>query len=316
MTINRGRIVVVGGMNMDIVVEAKEMPGIGEYAYGDALHFIHGGNGLNQAVAAARLGSNVEMIGFIGDDAFGKDLVQFLKKEHVNSRNVKTIINTNSGSVLFLLTNKVERHIVLPGSNLKAGVKDLPKYEFLKSDIVISQLTIQQDVIEHVFGDAKKAGATTILNLFPNYDVTKKVLELSDYIILNEVELAFRTGDKEFINSQHKDLQMDNAAVLRRVKQFRTNDKQTFIVTLAERGVIGIKGNGITKIDGIKVKFADATGAGDCFLGAFATGLAEKMPFNTALGFANCAAALSVQKVGTTTSFPRREDVENLAKRQ
>ena len=316
MAINKSRIVVVGGMNMDIVVEAKEMPGIGEYAYGDALHFVHGGNGLNQAVAAARLGSNVEMMGFIGDDAFGKELVQFLNKEHVNSSKVRTIKDTNSGSVLFLLTNKVERHVVLPGSNLKAGVEDLPKPEFLKSDIVISQLTIQQRVIENVFGNAKKAGAITILNLFPNYDVTKKVLELSDYIILNEVELAFRTGDTEFVKAQHKDLQMDSAAVLRRVKQFRTNDKQTLIVTLAERGVIGIKGNEITKVDGIKVKFVDATGAGDCFLGAFVTGLAEKMPFKNALEFANCAAALSVQKVGATTSFPRREDVENLAKRQ
>ncbi len=313
---SKKRIVVVGNINMDIVVEADAVPGVGEYVYGSALRFIPGGNGLNQAVAATRLNGYVQLVGFVGDDGIGKELLWFLHDEDVGTDDIRALKGAHSGSVLFLMTGKVERHVVLPGSNLKAKVTDLPYLEFSPSDIVISQLTIPQELIAHVFERAKRAGARTMINLFPNYDVTERVMRLSDYIVLNEVELAFRTGEKEYAMAQHKDLQMDPGTVLRRVKKLRARRDQVVIATLADRGAIGVIGDRLTAVDGIKVRFADATGAGDCFLGAFATGLLEGRQFKSALEFANAAAALSVQKVGATTSFPRRSEVDAFLKRQ
>jgi ribokinase len=312
----KNRIVVIGGLNMDVVTVSKGLPGLGEYMYCDELHFIPGGNGLNQAVAAARLGSSVHSVGFVGDDGFGKELVSFLQKENVNVSDVRTIPNVHSGTVVFLLANKEERHLVYPGSNMSATVKELDGVKILPSDIVISQLTIPQDVIMNVFQRAKKVGAKTMLNLFPNYDVSRELLKLCDYIILNEVELAFRIGSREFINAQHKTLHMDHATVLRHVEKFRADDNQVVITTLAERGAVGVKKDTLTAVDGIKVNFVDATGAGDCFLGAFATGMAEGMDFKNALEFANCAAALSVQKIGATSSFPSRNEVDAFMKKQ
>lgn len=195
-------------------------------------------------------------------------------------------------------------------------MSDIPDFEFTSSDIVISQLTIPQRVIIALFDKARRVGATTILNLFPNYDIEKELLELTDYVLLNEVELAFRTGNKEFVRAQHRDLQMTPDTVLKLTKKLRVSDDQTVIVTLAERGVIGIKHDDLTLVGGRKVKFVDGTGAGDCFLGAFATGLSEKMGFKDALEFANCTAALSVQKVGATTSFPKRKEVDLFFKEQ
>lgn len=306
------RIVVLGGMNMDIVAESDEMPGIGEYVYGKKLHFIAGGNGLNQAVAAARLGGNVSCIGFVGDDGFGKELVAFLKNEKVNTNHVSTIRDINSGSVLFLLINKEERHVVLPGSNMKAQAGSVENIEILPTDIVTSVLTVSQEVIAALFNKAREVGAKTLLNVFPNNEIMPGLLELADYVVLNEVELAFRTGDTAFVKKQHKDLHMSGEEILRLVKRFRARENQTVIVTLAERGAAGISGESITWVDGIKVGFVDATGAGDCFLGAFATALSEGKGFKEAMEFANAAAAISVQTVGATTSFPRRDAVDSL----
>ncbi|MDE1860145.1 MAG: ribokinase [Candidatus Micrarchaeota archaeon] len=303
-------------MNMDIVIVADRLPDLGEYLYGSQLHFVPGGNGLNQAVAAARLGGKVSLTGFVGQDAFGRVLTNFAKSEDVETKDVRIIENTHSSTVIYLLTGTAERHIVFTGSSMKASIKDLPDLQFSSSDIVISQLAIPQDVIYHAFEKAKAAGAKTLLNLFPNYEVSKELLGMCDYLVLNEVELAFRSGHKEYVSMQHKDLRMDPSTVMRHVKEMRTSGSQTVITTLADRGVIGIRDNEMTSVNGIKVDLVDATGAGDCFIGAFAAGLAEKRSFKESLEFANCAAAISVQKVGASVSYPDRNEVDALMKEQ
>lgn len=312
----KGRLVSLGGLYTDIVMVVDDMPNVGEYVYGKKLHFIPGGNGLNVATAASRLGARVSAAGFIGSDSLGKELVSFMKSENIDTSYIKTIKNEHSGTIVYLLADKAERHLVFTGSNMKATPPDLPEIDFSKDDIVTSQLAIPPEVTKKAFEKAKAAGSKTILNLFPNYEVSDDLMALSDYIILNEVELAFRTGDTKFVRAQHKDLNMTNQEILTRVKKMRKRPDQTIIVTLAERGVAGVKDDSITSVSGIKVKFADATGAGDCFLGAFSTALTEGKDFRQALEFANCAAAISVQTIGATTSFPSRNEVDALLNKQ
>lgn len=308
------RIVVLGGVYMDVVAVSDDLPGIGEYVYGSQLKFIPGGNGLNQAVVAARLGANAHFAGFIGDDFLGIELESFMRNEGVDTSNVTTVKGAHSGVIVYILSGTAERHLVYPGSNMEAEPQDMKDFEILPTDIVISQLAISQKIIERVFRKAWKAGAMTMLNLFPNYEVSKEVLGLSSHVILNEVELAFRVGAKEFVRAQHRDLKLTPDEILEKVRKIRNRTNQTFIVTVAERGAVGIVGNEITAVKGMKVKLVDATGAGDCFLGSFATATAEGMNFADALKFANCAAAISVQTIGTTTSFPKREAVDRLLK--
>jgi ribokinase len=311
-----GRIISVGGLYTDIVMVVDEMPETGEYVYGDDIRFIPGGNGLNVATAASRLEAPVQAVGFIGNDSLGASLIGFLKAEDIDTSKITKLKNASSGMIVYLLTGKVERHFAFTGSNMKASVKDVPEIRISSSDIVTSQLAIPHEIIMYIFKNARKSGARTILNLFPNYDVSKELLKLSDYVILNEVELAFRTGDIEFVKAQHKDLHMTKEEIIRRVKRLRTGGSQTVIVTLAERGVAGIIGDSFTAVDGIKVNLVDATGAGDCFLGAFATALHEGRNFRDVLRFANCAAAISVQKIGASSSYPSRNEVDSLLKKQ
>ncbi len=312
----KARIIVVGGIYIDIVTVTDELPGAGEYAYASKLQFVVGGNGLNQAVAAARLGGDSQLVGFIGKDSFGSDVTNFLKSENVDTIYLRTSKSHHTGTIVYLIADNVERHIVFTGSNMKASVNDLPEIDISSSDIVAASLTVPHGVIYSAFKKAKKASAKTILNLFPNYDVSKRLLELCDYIILNEVELAFRSGRKDLIRAHHKDMKMDPKTILALAKKIKARPDQVIITTLAQRGLIGIRDDNITIVNGIKVKFVDAIGAGDCLLGAFATGITEGMGFGEALRFANCAAAISVQKIGATTSFPKRKEVDALLKKQ
>lgn len=311
-----GRIIVLGGLNVDVVVVSSELPNPGAYLYGTELDFIPGGNGLNQAVAAARLGASATMVGFIGKDDIGRSMKDFLMGEKVDATHVKVLEHSRSGTVIYLLSAGVERHVVYPGTNMAALSSDLPDVRISSSDIVIASLTVRQEIIEELFAKAKNAGARTILNPFPENELSRKVLELSDYLILNEVELAYRSGEKELAMSHHKDMRMTPEMILQKAKKVRARSDQVIVTTLADRGAIGTVGEKQTAVAGIKVKFVDATGAGDCFLGSFATALSEGKGFKQALEFANCAAALSVQTIGTTTSFPKREAVDELAKRQ
>ena len=236
--------------------------------------------------------------------------------EKVDTAHVKALAHSRSGTVIYLLSAGVERHVVYPGANMAANPSDLPEVLISSSDIVIASLTVQQTIIEELFAKAKKAGAKTILNPFPENELSRRVLELSDYLILNEVELAYRSGDKELAMSHHKDMRMTPEMILQKAKKVRARNDQVIVTTLADRGAIGTIGEKQTAVAGIKVKFADATGAGDCFLGSFAAALSEGKDFKRALEFANCAAAISVQTIGTTTSFPKRKDVDELAKKQ
>lgn len=311
-----GRIIVLGGLNVDVVVVSSELPNPGAYLYGTELDFIPGGNGLNQAVAAARLGAQVQMVGFIGRDDIGRSMKDFLSGEKVDTAHVKALAHSRSGTVIYLLSAGVERHVVYPGANMAAIPSDLPDVQISSLDIVIASLTVHQSIIEELFAKAKKAGARTILNPFPENELSRKVLELSDYLILNEVELAYRSGDKGLAMSHHKDMRMTPEMILQKVKKVRARNDQVIVTTLADRGAIGTIGEKQIAVAGINVKFADATGAGDCFLGSFAAALLEGKGFKEAIEFANCAAAISVQAIGTTTSFPKRKAVDELAKKQ
>jgi len=297
------RIICVGDINMDILIEVSHPPRTGETINAYRVSFISGGKGYNQALAAKRLGGNVIFACKIGDDAFGNALKQTLEEENLET-NMVISKGSLSGMAIVMVDKDAQNYITVnPGSNYELDEKEL-HLDLKKSDIVLSQSAIPLTTVESVFKTAKKAGATTILNTSRVDIEIKKLFGFADYIIMNEVEAAGIAGDVG--------MSSDKETLLRQIKKLRANKAQTIIITLGPKGLVCSKGSEYMEIPGIKVKAVDTSGAGDCFLGAFSVALSEGKPLREALIFANAAAAVSVQRKGTSTSFPNRKDVMKL----
>lgn len=296
------QITIAGSINMDIVAQTTRHPKPGETVFGTDVHFIPGGKGANQAVAASRLGGNVRILGKIGEDAFGETLQRFLRSEQLNLDGV-TSSEAPTGTALIVVDENSENTIVvIPGSNAKLSINDLDVVELAQSEIVVSQFEIPQQVIHALFKRARAAGAITILNPAPAAPCPRGLLALTDYLIVNETELAFYV-DRELVEG-------DKDGVVSLARKVRVNSDQVVIVTLGAKGAICIYGDELIEISSHKVKAIDTTGAGDCFVGALAVAISEEKSLKSALEFANAAAAISVQRLGASASLPTRAEVD------
>lgn len=300
-----GKIVVAGSINMDVVAQTATHPRPGETVFGHKLHYIPGGKGSNQAVAASRLSDHVYLVGKLGRDPFGDSLTQFLSDERLSLDYLRYSDDKPTGVALITVNEASENTIVvISGSNFELSVEDVRAMPLDPDDVVVSVFEIPQETIKALFSRAKDVGATTILNPAPATDFIDGLLPLVDYLIVNETELA-TFADSEIVNE-------DPEHIHALVKRFRASTAQTIIVTLGAKGVICVHNDDLIQIAGRSVKAIDTTGAGDCFTGAFATACFENMPLRDAIQFANKAAALSVQKLGASSSMPYRVDVDSL----
>jgi len=169
--------------------------------------------------------------------------------------------------------------------------------------VVVSVFEIPQPTIKHLFQQTHQANAKTILTPAPAAEFVDGLLELVDYLIVNETELAFFSNRDQVSNN------IDT--IVQHAKQLRHHPEQTIIVTLGAKGLVCINGGQVIQIDGIPVDTVDTTGAGDCFAGAFSVAISEQMPFEDALAFANKAASISVQYLGASTSMPSRSHLSS-----
>ncbi len=302
-----GKIVVVGSINMDVVTRTDKMPKPGETVLGDSLHFILGGKGSNQAIAASRLNGNVEFIGRVGEDDFGRSIYEVLKKEKMKVDGIRFTKGTPTGTAIICVDKDSQNSIVVVlGSNAKVSADDVSSIKLGSSDILLSQFEIPQETILSLFKRAKIAGAKTILNPAPAAKCSKELLILADYLIVNEHEVAF------FAN---KTVTEDIETIKNYANKVKARKDQTIIVTLGAKGALCINQHGEVRVEGIKVNAIDTTAAGDCFAGAFAVALSEQKSLNDALSFANKAAALSVQRLGASSSLPVRSEVDTYMQR-
>jgi len=301
-------IIVVGSINMDIVARMEHLPSPGETVFGSELHYIPGGKGSNQAVAASRLGENTFLVGKLGNDAFGKSLTDFLTHENLNLEYLSYSDTHPSGAALIFVDDHSENSIVVvSGSNREITESDIRSVEIKEKDVVVSVFEIPQKTIKHIFLKAQKVNAITILNPAPALPFSDGLLENVDYLIVNETELAFF--------SKQDQISEDLDTMVRYAKQFRHHAGQVIIITLGSKGVVCISGDEVLQLDGISVKAVDTTGAGDCFTGAFAVAISEGLSLEDALLFANTAASLSVQRMGASTSMPYRGEVDEAIRR-
>ncbi|MFH0296198.1 ribokinase [Bradyrhizobium sp. 31Argb] len=296
-----GRVFVAGSINMDVVATAERHPRVGETVAGSAVLYFPGGKGANQAVAAAKLGAPTTLIGRLGKDALGAQLRTFLAAQGVDLSFVKDTPETHTGTAIITVADADNTIVVVPGANALVDADDVAMPVLAKGDIAVSQFEIPQATITAFFKSAHAAGATTILNPAPAREFDNELLDLVDILVLNETELGLLTG-RELRDSD------DYTRFIDAARSLAGSDK-IICVTLGKRGVLALAEGESLMAPGREVKAIDTTGAGDCFVGALASQLAGGSNLRDALGYANVAASICVQRMGAAPSMPTAAEV-------
>ncbi|EHB65365.1 MULTISPECIES: ribokinase [Paenibacillus] len=287
------KITVIGSASMDLVVTSAKRPRAGETVLGDSFKTVPGGKGANQAVAAARLGAEVTMIGRVGDDSFGQVILNNLKANGIVADYVEPVTDMESGTAHIILAEGDNSIVFVKAANdlVTPDYVDRAAEVIQGSDIVLIQQEIPEETVVHVSDLCAKYGVPLILNPAPARPVPQSVIEKAAYITPNEHEALVLFGEEPL------------GEVLRRYPN-------KLIVTEGKKGVRYYDGSQEVVVPGYKVEAVDTTGAGDTFNGAFAVALAEGMSLSDSLDFANRAAALSVTKFGAQGGMPTRREVE------
>ena len=297
------RIAVVGSLNMDLVVRVPRMPIPGETLIGHDFHVIPGGKGANQAVAAARLGAQVTMIGRVGDDDFGRAQQRNLAQEGIGVTHVSVDPEEATGIALITLDAAGQNSIILaPGANMRLTVAhvEAAAQTIADAEILICQLESPLEVVTRAIELARAQGVRVILNPAPARPLDTALLHLVDYLIPNESETTLLTG------IQVTDLSSAEKAAA----NLRERGVSTVILTLGEQGALLANARGMIHVPGYSVEVVDTTAAGDAFVGGFAVALAEGQLLQEAVRFANAAGALAVTRLGAQPSLPTRREIE------
>jgi ribokinase len=298
-----GRVLVAGSINMDVVATADRHPRVGETVFGKDVLYFPGGKGANQAVAAARLGAPAALIGRLGKDAFGAELRAFLAGQGVDLGLVRETDGAHTGTAIITLANADNTIVVVPGANGLVTPDDVAAVPFAKGDVAVSQFEIPMPAISAFFARARAAGATTMLNPAPAREFGKGLLDLVDVLVLNETELGLlakaELGEGD-----------DTARFVEAARLLQIRREQIVCVTLGKRGVAALVDGETIIVSGRRVTAVDTTGAGDCFVGVLAVQLARGAAIRDALGYANTAASICVQRMGAAPSMPTAAEVE------
>ncbi|RMA94249.1 ribokinase [Priestia megaterium] len=287
------KVTVIGSSSMDLVVTSNIRPGAGETVLGESFKTVPGGKGANQAVAAARLGADVSMIGCVGEDHYGKAILENFKSNGVSVENVKPVTDSDSGTAHIILAEGDNSIVVVKGANdyITPDYVEKAKEKIKEADIVLIQQEIPEETVEYVAQLCQELKVPLLLNPAPARPLKAEVIEQVSYITPNEheAELLFEGKEKEEVLKQYPN------------KLFITEGKQ---------GVRYFNGEKEVVVPSYQVETIDTTGAGDTFNAALAVALAEGMGFEKGIQFANRAASLSVTKFGAQGGMPTRKEVE------
>jgi ribokinase len=296
-------IVVVGSLNMDLVVQVPAIPKPGETVLGNDFATFPGGKGANQAVAAARLGASVTMIGQIGADTYGESLVNNLVTEGVNVDCVFSDERNATGVAMIAVDAKGQNSIsVASGANFTLTKEHIRSaWEKLGDiDILIMPLETPPDTILKAARLAKKQGVTVVLNPAPARFLGAELLSLVDVLVPNEHEISQIT---EYHLSS-------NAEIEGAARTLIAQGVNAVVTTLGSKGVSIVDGSkDELLLPPFTVDVLDTTAAGDSFVAALAVGLAEGKSLHEACYFANAVGALTVTKLGAQPSLPTRAEV-------
>lgn len=300
-------IIVIGSINIDLVIQVPRFPDPGETISGSDLSLIPGGKGANQAVACARQEIKTGMIGKVGDDVFGVDLLESLKKNQVDTRGVKIEKNTSTGCALIPVASDGENSIILsPGANRKISPEDIQAAadQIEEAKFLLLQLEIPLETVLTAAQTAHKLGLQVILNPAPAAVLPAELLRMIDYLIPNQTELELISGESI------QDLPTTRQAASHLFEMGVKN----LIVTLGEDGALLVNRDQNLLIPGYPVQAVDTTAAGDSFIGGLAASLIQNYSLPEAVDRANLCGALAATKPGAQPSIPTLKELENFKK--
>ena len=301
-------VLVAGSINMDIVATAATIPAPGETLAGDELHYYPGGKGANQAIAAARAGVTTHMLGSVGSDSFGDPLLTYLGDAGVQVEQVQTVAGASGVALIVVAASGENSIVVVPGANGQVTPAQVEAADFAAAAVGVAQFELPIATVEAFFRRCRAAGVQTVLNTAPAVTNPGDTLALADVLIFNETELGTYAATAISEDAPF-------AEIFEHARRVRQHQEQLLIVTLGRRGAVALHGDDEVHVPAAQVQAVDTTGAGDCFVGYLATGLARKLPLSDALALANQAAALSVQQAGAGPSMPQLAAVESALKR-
>lgn len=315
MSIKKPKILVVGSFVMDLIVSTKRFPNSGETVLGVGYNTAPGGKGANQAVQAARLGAEVTMVGKVGKDAFGQELVESAKAAGINvERVIMTQDNISAIGNVQLEEREnttVNRIIVVPGANMSISKEDVAflEEEIENYDMVMLQLEIPMEINILVAGYAHKKGVHVMLNSAPSAQLPDELLKCLTYISPNEHETEDLTG----IHISHSASEVNMEAVKTAAAVLQAKGVENVLITLGSAGAALVENGTLHYSRAVKgVRAIDPTAAGDSFVGAFCVAICRGMSIEDSLAFANYTAALTVSKMGAMPSLPTQEEVNSI----
>jgi ribokinase len=296
------RAVVIGSLNMDLVMRLPRLPGPGETLFGHGFSQSEGGKGANQAVAAARLGASIAMVGCVGADGFGAQLLAALAADGCDTSHVARLENAATGIAMILVEDSGENRIMLAaGANLACGKAQVDQAAALiaAAKLVALQLEIPMATVSHAAGLARRGGARVLLNPAPSAALPDDLWPSIDLLVPNETEAASLSG-----------IAVDGpAAAAAAARLLRARGVGEVIVTLGAKGVLIATDEGELHLPARAVAATDTTAAGDCFIGGLIAGLTAGQNLHQAALLGMEAAAICVTRAGARRAMPYRCEI-------
>jgi ribokinase len=298
------RIVVIGSLNMDLVVQAPRHPDPGETLTGTGFHTVPGGKGANQAVAASRMGAHVTMIGCVGADAFGDQMIAALNAAGVDVGRIERVQDATGVALITVSERGDNTIVVVPGANGAVTPEQVRVNEdfIAGADAVLLQLEVPLPAVKTAAEIASHHNVPVILNPAPAQPLGPEILRFVSYLIPNEHEAALLSQREPATIAELGDV----AASLRAL------GAESVIITLGERGAVLWEGDETSRIAAFPIRSLDSTAAGDAFVGAFAVSLSEGMTPKEATLWGCAAGGLACTALGAQPSLPARERVLRL----
>lgn len=297
------KVVVFGSLNMDLSIESDHMPVMGETIMGRCFITNPGGKGANQAVAAAKLGAEVVMLGAVGEDAFGDQMIAALAEEGVQCEHIQRVPDLATG--VALITRVAGDNFIVLGSGANAAPTAQGVHAALDAvaqggDVFLTQLECDFDATMEALRDAHERGMYTVLNPAPARELPEWVYPCLDMVVVNESECELLTG----IYPENEE------TAQQAMEKLASFGVATVVVTLGERGSVLLSRGKRLEAVPVKVNAIDTTCAGDTYIGALVSSYARGITLENAVELATKASAMATTKIGAQQSIPRLEDVE------
>ena len=301
-------VVVLGGINMDLVATSSRMPELGETVFGKSFHSAPGGKGANQAVAAARLGAEVRMVGRVGDDQFGPILLDGMRSEGIDVSGVAIDPVNPSGVALILLDDQAQNMIVaVYGANMACDDQEVSsvRHALQGADVLLLQLENPLSVALRAVEVAKEMGVAVVWDPAPALDMGEEAYRLCDVLTPNQAEAEFLT----------RIAVTDPASAERAARALVEQGAPAAVAKLGEGGAFFVAGDESGFVPAFEVDAVDTVAAGDAFAAGLGVALAEGGSLLDAVRFGSAAGALAVTKSGAQEAMPFRHEVDALLAR-